>query len=165
MVLEKVRSFLRRRRRNVEQVEPTRPKPWKEVTEREEGIFRVRKEEGSDGKPCGYYNITNYVTEGTIKSITLEPLHFYGEGYDQCGKDSEGAHLEIICDEKTGRVDFPRKLSKIEQDALLGRRITYSLRRSEFDEGPLGALFGYDYTIKVLDGPHAGTELKEKVST
>lgn len=126
-----------------------------------EGIFEVEKS-GNKGDFSTY--ITKR-TQGIVERIQDGSQIYSSNALMVKDKSKPISRLYIrVNDLENGKVDFPRIFSNPEKDALFNHRISYKEVYSCHDEGGLGLLQGWDYTLEILDGTHKGLKFNEDIT-
>ncbi len=126
-----------------------------------EGIFEVEKK-GREGDFSTY--ITKRTT-GLIEVIEDNTKKYSAAASFVKNKEKSISNIRIKTIKGDGNVEFPRQLSNLERDALVGRHIAYEEKYSCYDEGAyMGLLQGWHYNIEVLDGPNKGKKLEEDIT-
>ena len=102
--------------------------------------------------------------KGVIDRIIEKTLTYPSLAIGVDDRKVEGVSLTFKEGDNTRDVDFPRKFSKPEQKVILGYRAQYKMVHTSFYEGPAGYIEGYNYRLKMIDGPEKNWELVEKIT-
>ncbi len=132
--------------------ETLKPKKYKE------GIFEVEKTE----EP-GWSIRAVIRTRGRVEEIENSSEVYNSEALMVKDRRVESSLLTIETNEGKGVAHFPRRLSQDEKEMLLRNRVSYEGRYDCYNEGGLGLLKSWHYTLDI-EGTGQRLRLEENIT-
>ena len=113
---------------------------------------RVVRDEGGN-MPL---RITEGKLEGTIIDIKDSDVELFYRKF-------KGTIFSVRTNDGIEELSLPRKFSAPEKDAIRGNKILYKEERSYYSDSA-GSSEGYNYSFKLLEGPHVNWEIKKEIN-